>query len=272
MIYNSGNPPAMTPEQKLASKQWRRINSWWIFVPLLSCGLLGWLGFMTAAIRTGKRDYWIYTGIYAGLSAVFVVMVSVTDPEGTASDLATIPLLAAWVAPAVHAAVLNRRYLRELASQGEWYTTPLPATDRHSQPEPPVLGVSNNDYYGPTGDASTSSSAPPPPYAPRLARAAEPQRFSSTTETSGQIEPVNVNTANHVDLGALPGIGESLAQRIIAIRDARGGYRDLDDLAAAANLQPHELVRLRDQVTFDQPNTGRRQGPSEGGSGRILDI
>lgn len=275
MTFNSGNPPAMTPEQKLASKHWRRVNSWWIFAPILSCGLLGWLGFMTAAIRTGKRDYWIYTGIYAGLTALFFVLVSVTDPDGVWSDLATIPFLGAWVAPTIHAAILNRRYLRELATQGEWYATPFPAPDAHThQPQPPVLGVSHNDYYGPAASASTSGPTPPasagPPHTPEPPRPAEATR--PTTEAASQNDTVNVNTVGHADLSALPGVGDSLARRIIAIRDARGGYRSVDDLAAAANLQPHELVRIRDKVTFDQPSTGHQQRPDYGGSGRILDI
>ena len=228
---------------------------------------------MTAAIRTGKKDYWIYTGIYAGLTAIFFVIVSVTDPEGVWSDIAMIPFLGAWVAPTIHAAILNRRYLRELATQGEWYATPLPAPDAHTyQPQPPVLGVSHNDYYGPTASAATSAPAAPPPYTPAPPRPTGPTRPGGTTETSSQNEPVNVNTAGHADLSALPGVGDSLAQRIIAIRDTRGGYRDVDDLAAAANLQPHEIVRIRDKVTFDQPSTGHQQRPGYGGSGRILDI
>ena len=44
----------------------------------------------------------------------------------------------------------------------------------------------------------------------------------------------------------------ALAQRIVTVRDARGGYRDIDDLASAANLQPHELIRLRNHLTFEQ--------------------
>lgn len=271
MTYNSGSP-AMTPEQKLASKRWRRINSWWIFPPVLSLGLLGWLGFLVAAARTRKRIYWVFTGVYAGLLTLFFVLIS-GDPEGIWSDIALIPYFGVWIAPTIHAAVLNRRYLRELAALGDWYAAPLAAPDAAAyEPEPPILGVSRQDYYAPTGQA-TRSAPPRPEFTPERADSSYPAPPPPAHAPNPiQDEPVDVNTAGQAALSALPGVGDSLAQRIIAIRDARGGYRDIDDLASAANLQPHELVRIRDKVAFGGPGTGAQQRPNYGGSGRILDI
>ena len=64
MTYNSGsNARFRTPEETLANRQWRLLNSWWILPPVLSCGFLCWLGFLVAAIRTGKGKYWVFCGM-----------------------------------------------------------------------------------------------------------------------------------------------------------------------------------------------------------------
>jgi serine/threonine protein kinase len=115
-VARSGSSASFkTPEQKLASRQWRWLNSWWILPPILSCGVLGWLGFLVAAIQTGKKKYWVFCAIYATLFLIFFVGILVTPKGSVASNLAAIPFLGAWLAPAIHAAILNREYLRTLA-------------------------------------------------------------------------------------------------------------------------------------------------------------
>jgi len=42
--------------------------------------------------------------------------------------------------------------------------------------------------------------------------------------------PVSLNEAGPGDLEGLPGVGPTLADRIIEYRNAAGGYRSLDDL------------------------------------------
>ena len=122
MTDNVGNSArSRTPEEKLASRQWRLLNSWWI-LPLLSFGFLGWLGFMVAAIRTGKAKYWVFCGIYATLSLIFGVTfltfgaTFAAAPDGSpAIVLFNIGLVLTWLGATIHAAILNREYLRTLA-------------------------------------------------------------------------------------------------------------------------------------------------------------
>jgi serine/threonine protein kinase len=108
------NPRVKTPEEKLASRRWRWLNSWWILPPILSLGFLSWLGFLVAGIRAGKPKYWIFCGIYATLFVLALVLVE-TSKGSLANDLSPIPIFAAWLGPTVHAAVVNREYLRALA-------------------------------------------------------------------------------------------------------------------------------------------------------------
>ena len=290
MTYTSANPGPLTPQQKLADKKWRYINSWWIFPSLPSLGFLGWLGFMVAAIRTGQRKYWVFTGVYAALLGVAITMLSI-NPDGPMSDLAAIPRFGAWLGPTIHAAILNREYLTTLAAKGEWYRAPVAQPNHSSETAPaPFLGVTQSDYYAPDTHTST------PPQTPTYQAPMEPtpspeplpsQSSSSTGATATRRHSPNpttapgrlhANTATVDNLTGLPGVGPALAQRIVAVRDARGGYRDINDLAAAADLQPHELIRLRSHLTFDentrtgQPQDGTRNPSQPGGTGRILDI
>lgn len=115
-MFSSGGSSARsrTPGDKLASRRWRWLNSWWILPPVLSLGFLSWLGFLVAAIRTGKAKYWIFFGIYASLTVLEVAMVEASKGS-LVNTLSPIPIFAAWLAPTVHAAVVNRQYLRESA-------------------------------------------------------------------------------------------------------------------------------------------------------------
>ena len=48
--------------------------------------------------------------------------------------------------------------------------------------------------------------------------------------------PVNINTATAEELQTLPRIGPAMAQRIIAWREAHGGFRSVDELDAVPVL------------------------------------
>jgi competence ComEA-like helix-hairpin-helix protein len=56
---------------------------------------------------------------------------------------------------------------------------------------------------------------------------------------------VNVNTATAAELVRLPGIGEALAARIIAYREAHGPFATLDALAAVRGIGPQTVDEIR---------------------------
>lgn len=258
MTYSSSSPPPMpAPEAKLADSKWRYVNSWWVLLPPLSFGFLSWLAFLIPAVRSGKWTFYLFSALYAGLLIASTVLNSV-DREGVGGNLAVIILLVGcWLGATIHAVVVNRSFLRALASRQVWYDAP--GAQQAFQPQvapvaPPVLGVSQSDYYAPT--------APPPGWS------ATPTTPPPSTPPSPD-ERVDVNAVSTETLTAIPGVSVELAQRIIGSREARGGFRDLDALVAAAQLQPHELVRLRDRLVFGpSPASGNQQS----GTGRILDI
>ena len=82
--------------------------------------------------------------------------------------------------------------------------------------------------------------------------ASQPQPARTLT-SSGNAQkgstPVNINTATAEELQSLPRIGPAMAQRIIAWREAHGGFRSVDELDAVPGIGPSMLENLRPLVT-----------------------
>jgi competence protein ComEA len=61
--------------------------------------------------------------------------------------------------------------------------------------------------------------------------------------------PLDLNTATETQLEALPGIGPSLAQAIVAERDREGGFHSVDDLRRVRGIGDVRFAQLRPLVT-----------------------
>jgi DNA uptake protein ComE-like DNA-binding protein len=233
-----------------------------VLVAPLTCGILSFVGFLVAAIRTGKRKYWISTAVYAVLWTVLMVMILAPPEDSLMYDLAAIPLLASMIVPAVHAAIWNKDYLTTIAHKGAWHAQYAAPTQTLSPPQATqgFLGVSNAGYYAPgTVQPPPAPSVPSPP----------PAQQSVPAPPARQATTLNINTASASDLVAALGIDQALADQVIGARHARGGFRDIDDLATGAGLQPHQLIRFRNRVSFFTPPQGHDPNTQ---TGRILDF
>ena len=99
-------------------------------------------------------------------------------------------------------------------------------------------GQGNAANGGAQNGASQGGTQPQP--ARTLTPAGSAQKGSS---------PVNINTATAEELQTLPRIGPAMAQRIIAWREAHGGFRSVDELDAVPGIGPSMLENLRPLVT-----------------------
>lgn len=273
MTYASGSDAHTAAAQaKLADKAWRLRNSWWILAPLLCCGFFGFVGFLVAAIRTGKRHYWVATGVYATACAVAMVFMVLAGEQGSKnydaySNIGTAIILVVTLAAIVHAAIKNQDYLTALAYRTTWYAQPQVAATE--APPSSFLGVSNRDYFAPEASAPappSGHSVAPPSSQPLSPGAPQPPAPSSEVTSS---EVIDINRASASDLVTTLRIDQALAEHVVSVRNARGGYRDFDDLATFAGLQPHQLIRFRQKVAFIHGSG--RQDPPTGPAGRILD-
>ena len=62
-------------------------------------------------------------------------------------------------------------------------------------------------------------------------------------------EPIPVNQATAEDLDRLPGIGPGLAQRIVAYREQRGPFPDLESLMEVKGIKRKTLEKIRPFLT-----------------------
>jgi len=68
---------------------------------------------------------------------------------------------------------------------------------------------------------------------------------------------VNVNTASAAELEMLPGIGASRAKALIEAREAKGGFKSLDDLLAVKGIGEASLAKLRPHLTLEGKTTAQ---------------
>lgn len=64
-------------------------------------------------------------------------------------------------------------------------------------------------------------------------------------------ETLNINTATAEELTALPGIGDVLAQRIVAYRDAHGGFTSVEEIMNVSGIGQKRFESLRDFITLE---------------------
>lgn len=59
---------------------------------------------------------------------------------------------------------------------------------------------------------------------------------------------VNINAADELTLMLLPGIGETLAERIVQERTQNGAFSSIDDLLRVSGIGPSKLEALRGEI------------------------
>jgi competence protein ComEA len=60
--------------------------------------------------------------------------------------------------------------------------------------------------------------------------------------------PIDLNTATLEQLDTLDGVGPATAQKILAYRQAHGGFRSVDELDQVSGIGPKKLAALRGRV------------------------
>ena len=281
---------------------WKLVNSLWIAPIIIGMGLFSLIGWLWAGILARSPKVWRIVTVWGVVVALSFISIALGDDKDSAwKTLGGTLFIISWFGSFAHALIIRGTVLREIVSREDELarlralygthqvpsrstTARAPVDDRLSQripshdPLPPELEVDTSQYY--EQSPPHTAWAPPPaatrsPYAPPASTPAE-SRSSSAPAASAPApssaipsEPalVDVNTAPSAVLLGLPALDQAAGERIVAAREERGGFHDLNDLTSAAALQPHQLVALQGRVSFS-----RFRRPGTQVHGRILDL
>jgi comEA protein len=85
---------------------------------------------------------------------------------------------------------------------------------------------------------------------------ASPVQDSKTQVTASS--PINLNTATATELQKLPGIGASIATRILEYRQKSGGFKKIEELMNVRGIGEKNFLKLKALVTVTPAKTTER--------------
>ena len=59
---------------------------------------------------------------------------------------------------------------------------------------------------------------------------------------------ININTASAAEISDLPGIGETLAGRVIAFREENGDFADIEDIMKVSGIGEGKFAAIKDYI------------------------
>lgn len=91
-----------------------------------------------------------------------------------------------------------------------------------------------------------------------LSAVSHPRAFAvQEARPAATAQVVNINTATSAQLEALPGIGPSMAQRIVSHRDKNGPFKKLEDLMNIQGIGEKSFLKLRPLLTIGSQTDGK---------------
>ena len=85
----------------------------------------------------------------------------------------------------------------------------------------------------------------------------ENNNFQAITETTDNLlntektkEKININTSNKEDLYTLPGIGPSIASKIINYRQENGKFKNIEELKEVSGIGEAKYEKIKDLITI----------------------
>ncbi len=79
----------------------------------------------------------------------------------------------------------------------------------------------------------------------------EPVSPSIKSESASVAGTININNASANQLDSLPGIGPAYAKAIIEYREARGGFKTIEEIQSVKGIGPKTFEKFKDKITVD---------------------
>lgn len=246
MTHAPSRTPGTPVTATAPSMWWRLAWSSWLLMLLLPAGSVAWAAFGLLAALGRRRSWAIAAAVYA------VAAIAVRVPEDPVGFILQGTL---YLVALLHGLIINQSWLllvwgsrenglslfgnlsRRRARSAAGVTRRAEAVPQEAEKLLGGGGTSRSDYVDESAAAPTA----------RRRRSTRAERRAATPARvipPAPAELVDVNTANQRTLAKLTGMDRGLAKAAIAERTKRGGFSSLEDFAATAGLQPHEMMRL----------------------------
>lgn len=93
--------------------------------------------------------------------------------------------------------------------------------------------------------------------------ASPPEEEAVSEPEQEVVGKIDINTASIEQLAELPGIGDLLAQNIVAFRETYGNFSRVDDLSNIAGIGPSTIDELRERIEFQQVEVSAQSEETE---------
>jgi competence ComEA-like helix-hairpin-helix protein len=117
----------------------------------------------------------------------------------------------------------------------------------HEDPPPPIPPVPRSRAAPRWAPARVEAAAPP-----RAAQSPRTRAPAPPPPAPADPRPLDLNRAGVDEIARLPGVGPSLARRIVEERERVGRFDSPDGLRGILGLGPKKLAALRDHVTVGE--------------------
>ncbi len=91
---------------------------------------------------------------------------------------------------------------------------------------------------------------------------AQVEQLSKAERLAARDAPIDLNLASAEDLTLLPGVGPATAERILALRERKGGFESVEELLAVRGIGEARLRAMRPHLALSDPNAeGLQRSP-----------
>lgn len=254
---------------------WMLRRSLWILPAVFGLGYISFVSYFWLAKKWRSPGMNAIALVLLGLSILYLPFTLFNDDV----DETQFMHIFLWIGPVLLGLYINPGYLRttwrremlgqEVPAASNWFTARLRnisgeagaqnserAASQGSTAQAGASASQRSSTAQPASQAARRSSAVPLA-AQEVRRSSSPQpRFRSwdeidTQRAFGTVGLVDLATASVDQLEVLPFISRSRAEQLVALRD-RDMVRDITDVIAALDLQPHEAAAIRSRLSFVQ--------------------
>lgn len=84
-----------------------------------------------------------------------------------------------------------------------------------------------------------------------LKNAEKEKKTKSKKEIALEGKQININTASKDELMLLPGVGESIASRIIEYRELNNGFKNIEDIMEVKGIGKKKFEKMKDYIKVE---------------------